>query len=190
MLIGTTSYVLDKRIIRLIEAPIWNQSQDQQFYRSILQFEEAVMVGRSIVRMTIAFVVAAGFGGLPTVVGADETGVQSQQRLLDRKDTTAVTTHGELEGVLGSRVRTRSGRDEGQFIDVLVDSSGHVKAAVIEFGGFLGIGTRKIAVEWSALLFERDGGRAVVIADVTHEQLRAAPEYKPDEPIIVRRAAD
>jgi hypothetical protein len=160
------------------------------FIRSIVQFEEAMMVGRSIVRITIAFVVAAGFSGLPTVVAADETGVQGQQRLLAREDTTAVTTHGELESVLGSRVRTRSGRDEGHFIDVLVDSSGHVQAAVIEFGGFLGIGTRKIAVEWPALVFGRDGGRVVVIADVTHEQLRTAPEYKPDDPIIVRRAAD
>ena len=55
---------------------------------------------------------------------------------------------------------------------------GKVLAAVIEFGGFLGIGTRKIAVEWSALRIEADRS-PVAILDVTREQLRLAPEYKP-----------
>jgi len=32
-----------------------------------------------------------------------------------------------------------------------------VVAAVVEFGGFLGIGTRKIAVAWSDLRFETEG---------------------------------
>jgi PRC-barrel domain len=166
---------------------MWNHLQDRQFYSVGPSIRRGgVMVGRNIVRVAIAFVVASGFSGLPTVAAADETGVQGQQRAFDRENT----TRRELESVLGSRVRTRSGRDEGHFIDVLIDSSGRVQAAVIEFGGFLGIGTRKIAVEWPALLFEHDGGRTVVIADVPHEQLRAAPEYKVDEPIVVRRAAD
>ena len=61
---------------------------------------------------------------------------------------------------------------------------------MIEFGGFLGIGTRKIAVEWSALRFENDGKQPVVIVEMTRNQLRVAPEYKPSEPAVVRRAAD
>ena len=49
------------------------------------------------------------------------------------------------------------GGGAGRIIDLLADRSGQVRAAVIEFGGFLGIGTRKIAVDWSALRFEGDG---------------------------------
>ena len=67
----------------------------------------------------------------------------------------------------------------GRIIDLLADRDGKVVAAVIEFGGFLGIGTRKIAIEWSALRIEVDKS-PVAILDVTREQLRAAPEYKPD----------
>src|SRR6266849_2785320 len=37
--------------------------------------------------------------------------------------------------------------------DVLVDRSGIVRAAVIDFGGFLGVGSRKIVVDWNALHF-------------------------------------
>jgi len=75
----------------------------------------------------------------------------------------------------------------GRIIDLLADRDGKVVAAVIEFGGFLGIGTRKIAVEWSALRIEADKS-PVAILDVTREQLRVAPEYKPDRPAAVFRA--
>ena len=41
----------------------------------------------------------------------------------------------------------------GRIVDVLVDRSGQVRAAIIDFGGFLGVGSRKIAVDWNALHF-------------------------------------
>jgi predicted O-methyltransferase YrrM len=96
----------------------------------------------------------------------------------------------QLQSVLGREVRTRVDQDVGRIIDLLADAEGRVQAAVIEFGGFLGIGTRKIAVEWSALHFEADGKQPLVIVDVTRDQLRAAPEYKPAGPAIVRKASE
>jgi hypothetical protein len=96
----------------------------------------------------------------------------------------------KLESVLGKNVRTKVEEDGGRIIDLLADRSGNVEAAVIEFGGFLGIGTRKIAVEWSALRFETDGKESAIIVDVTRDQLRGAPEWKPNEPAIVRRASN
>ena len=111
-------------------------------------------------------------------------------RPLKLKLSSATRRH-SLESVLGREVRTRVEEDVGRIIDLLADRYGHVQAAVIEFGGFLGIGTRKIAVEWSALAL-RAGRRqaAVVIVDMTRDQLRVAPEYKPSEPAIVRRASE
>ena len=41
----------------------------------------------------------------------------------------------------------------GRIVDVIVDRTGTVRAAVIDFGGFLGVGSRKIVVDWSALHF-------------------------------------
>jgi hypothetical protein len=96
----------------------------------------------------------------------------------------------QLESVLGREVRTAVEEDGGRIIDLLVDRQGQVSAAVIEFGGFLGIGTRKIAVEWSALRFEGTGKQSVILVDVTRDQLRRAPDYKPGETAVVRRAAD
>lgn len=96
--------------------------------------------------------------------------------------------HRDLESVLGRDVRTRVEEDMGRIIDLLADRNGRVQAAVIEFGGFMGIGTRKIAIEWSALRFESGGKQPQVILDMTRDQLRKAPEYKPNEPAVVRKA--
>jgi hypothetical protein len=100
---------------------------------------------------------------------------------------TSVLSQGRLDSVLGREVRTRVEEDVGRIVDILADRQSRVQAAVIEFGGFLGIGTRKIAVDWSAISFENDGKRTIVIVDLSRDQLRLAPEYKANEqPMIVR----
>src|SRR5258706_12586912 len=54
-----------------------------------------------------------------------------------------------IESVLGKDVLNAAGENLGRIVDVLVDRSGHVRAAVIDFGGFLGVGSRKIAIDWT-----------------------------------------
>ena len=92
-----------------------------------------------------------------------------------------------LSSVLGIDVRTDAERNVGRIIDLLANRDGHVEAAVIEFGGFLGMGTRKIAIDWSALHLETNDKKTVAVLDMNRDQLRAAPEYKPDEPVVVRK---
>jgi hypothetical protein len=97
----------------------------------------------------------------------------------------ALASGPKLESLLGREVSTSRDGEAGRIIDLLTNADGGVRAAVIEFGGFLGIGTRKIAVDWSALRFvAKDGGFQIVV-DVSREQLRATPEYKPGEPPVV-----
>jgi hypothetical protein len=97
-------------------------------------------------------------------------------------DLQSATTLPALESVLGKEVATLREGDGGRVIDVLIDGHGRVRAAVVEFGGFLGIGTRKVAVDWGAFRFI---GKSIWV-DVTREQLRTAVEYKATEtPFIV-----
>ena len=91
----------------------------------------------------------------------------------------------DLRSVLGIEVRTNGERNAGRIVDLLFDPNGAVEAAVIEFGGFLGIGTRKIAIEWSALRFQTAENKLVAILDIPRDQLRSAPEYKPGQPAAV-----
>jgi hypothetical protein len=96
----------------------------------------------------------------------------------------------EAHGVLGRYVRSPADEDMGRIVDVIVDRSGMVRAAVIDFGGFLGVGSRKIVVDWNALHFGRvtDKGDSITL-DLTKEQVTAAPEYKEDAPIVVLGAS-
>jgi PRC-barrel domain len=92
----------------------------------------------------------------------------------------------KLESVLGRDVSTSPEGDGGRIIDLLVDRNGTVRAAVVEFGGFLGIGTRKVAIEWSAFRFFK---RSIAV-DVSREQIRATPEYKATESTSLVRATN
>ena len=96
----------------------------------------------------------------------------------------------DAHGILGREVRSAANEDMGRIVDVIVDREGTVRAAVIDFGGFLGVGSRKIVVDWSALHF---GGvankRDSITLELTKEQVTAAPEYKEDAPVIVLGAA-
>jgi len=87
--------------------------------------------------------------------------------------------------LLGKPVRSSKGEDLGRVVDVIVDRGGVVQAAVIDFGGFLGVGTRKIAVDWHVLHFPDSGSLDKLTVDLSREQLRKAPIYKEGEPIVI-----
>jgi sporulation protein YlmC with PRC-barrel domain len=80
--------------------------------------------------------------------------------------------------ILGRKVRARDGEDLGRLVDVLADPQGRVSMAIIEFGGFLGVGNRRIAVDWSLLTFQPGDADAPVIVNVSKAKLQATPEYK------------
>jgi hypothetical protein len=96
----------------------------------------------------------------------------------------------EAHGVLGREVRSPTNEDMGRIVDVIVDRTGTVRAAVIDFGGFLGVGSRKIVVDWNALHFGRvaDKGDSITL-ELSKAQVAAAPEYKEDTSIVVLGAA-
>jgi hypothetical protein len=90
--------------------------------------------------------------------------------------------------ILGKDVLSAKGENMGRIVDVLFDEKGQPRAAVIDFGGFLGVGSRKIAIIWSALRFDLGEKKNVIALDLGRDQLKAAPEYKyteSDKPIPV-----
>jgi hypothetical protein len=80
--------------------------------------------------------------------------------------------------VLGKKVQGPKGEDLGRVVDVLADAGGRVRIAIIEFGGFLGVGNRRIAVDWSLLRFNPDDEAKPLILSVSRKKLQSAPEYK------------
>ena len=143
----------------------------------------------------IAAILAASFGALSApALYADGTNEGQPAR---RSEAAAVGESGaddtgktvlpyqDVQAVLGKEVRSSADEDMGRIVDVLVDQAGHVRAAVIDFGGFLGVGNRKVVVDWSALHFAPADQPDRISLDLTRNQVKQAPEYKPGKPVVV-----
>jgi sporulation protein YlmC with PRC-barrel domain len=110
------------------------------------------------------------------------TGDTSATTVIDKED---------VQAILGRQVLSSAGEDMGRVVDIVVDRSGQVRAAVIDFGGFLGVGNRRVAVDWAALRFSPTGSRYDRITlELTREQVNAAPEYKDGRSLVVVGVAD
>jgi hypothetical protein len=83
-------------------------------------------------------------------------------------------------GILGQKIIGPDDKELGLVVDVIVDSEGRPRAAVIDFGGFLGVGSRKIAIDWRLLKFTPSQPGRPVSLELDRAEIQAAPEYKPD----------
>jgi hypothetical protein len=90
-----------------------------------------------------------------------------------------------LGPILGRDVTSPKGEDLGRVVDVLADAQGHVRVAIIDFGGFLGVGTRRIAVDWPLLRFDQSARDKPLILSVDRQKLQSAPEYNPNKPRVL-----
>lgn len=74
-----------------------------------------------------------------------------------------------VTNLIGTNVVGTNGRDAGEVENLLLDRSGNVRAAVVEWGGFLGIGERRAAVPIEQIRFGAPNERARL--EMTREQL-------------------
>ena len=80
--------------------------------------------------------------------------------------------------VLGRDVFDTDGDNVGRLVDVLVSRDGVPLAGVIDVGGFLGVGSRRVAVAWRLLRFTPQDGELRLTMNLTHDSAAAAPEYR------------
>jgi PRC-barrel domain len=86
--------------------------------------------------------------------------------------------------LLGSKAQDLAGEDMGPVVDIVVDRAGRPRALVIDFGGFLGVGSRKIAIDWRLVHFRPENHDAPVLLHLDRAEVQAAPEFVPDvEPL-------
>jgi hypothetical protein len=91
---------------------------------------------------------------------------------------------GHTIGILGKKVWGPNGEDMGLIVDVLVDARGRARAAIVDFGGFLGVGSRKVAVDWRLLQVTPGDTPHQVSLGLGRADIQAAPEYKPGGPLV------
>lgn len=111
--------------------------------------------------------------------------------LLDRADIPVERdeTHDLIssEKVDGTVVYNRQGERLGTIHHLMVGKrDGRVRYAVMNFGGFLGVGERYHPLPWDALTYDTDLGGYTV--DLDKERLEGAPSYQRDSEPVYDRA--
>ena len=142
-------------------------------------------------RIIVAIIAVAGIVGAAASAEL-KSSAQTLAAQASGQPVPSITVIGTRQGtsILSRQVRSKADENIGRIVDVIVDRTGQVRAAVIDFGGFFGVGNRKIAVDWDALDFAADGDkRDFVKLEFTRDQIKTAPEYKDRRAAIVLGAA-
>ena len=79
---------------------------------------------------------------------------------------------------IGAKVRNAAKETVGIVEDIYLDAKGAVDTVVVSVGGFLGVGTKNVAVKWSDFKLGRDGKSLVLTTNWTKDSLKAMPDYK------------
>ncbi len=96
-------------------------------------------------------------------------------------DTSSVVISSDK--VEGTTVYNPAGEKLGSIDDLMIDKlSGQIRYAVLEFGGFLGMGTDRYPIPWNMLKYET--GKDGYVVPLDKAKLDDAPKYR-DENIPV-----
>jgi sporulation protein YlmC with PRC-barrel domain len=81
--------------------------------------------------------------------------------------------------IKGTNVKNMQGQDLGQIEDVLIDpDTGQVRFVILEVGGFLGLGSTRVAVPLSAFQITKEGNKPKWVLDADKEKLKNAPKVE------------
>jgi sporulation protein YlmC with PRC-barrel domain len=89
--------------------------------------------------------------------------------------------HLSVEALTGASVRNANNEKVGEIVDAFVDEKGQIHTVVVSVGGFLGMGSKHVAVKWSELQAKRDGNSLMVMSNWTKDSLKSMPEYKHEQ---------
>jgi sporulation protein YlmC with PRC-barrel domain len=85
--------------------------------------------------------------------------------------------------LIGMNIKNTANETIGEINELILDKSGKVVAVVVGVGGFLGIGQREVAIDYSALTVNydpnamTDAGATTVTVNATKDSLASAPAW-------------
>ena len=115
----------------------------------------------------------------PAMAPADGAMAPGDGTMMPREGYTTIEREAlTAENLTGATVAGPNGDDIAEVGDLLLTDDGQIEAMLIDFGGFLGIGQKRVAVSLDNLEFASDeGGNIILYSSFTKEQLEAQPEY-------------
>ncbi|PWC33760.1 PRC-barrel domain-containing protein [Azospirillum sp. TSO35-2] len=82
--------------------------------------------------------------------------------------------------LIGKNVYGRDNNKIGEVEDVILDGTGKAKQLVISSGGFLGIGEKQVAVDYTAANWDAQNNR-LNLAGMSRDDVKSMPEFKYDD---------
>jgi hypothetical protein len=79
------------------------------------------------------------------------------------------------EDIAGRDIVDITGADVGSISDVVVDSQGSPTLLMVDVGGFLGLGTRTVALDPATITLEQEGD---LLTSLTRDQIELLPAYE------------
>jgi hypothetical protein len=129
------------------------------------------VIALSLMVVMAAPVAAEGeVGGNPPIVAVAAAAAPGGQEV----------TSVPAQDLVGREVHNLDDQIIGEVEAVKVDEKGNVQMVVVGVGGFLGVGERHVAVDWTDIVVSSDGRKLGLNA--TREQLQGLPPYIYDEP--------
>ncbi len=129
---------------------------------------------------------ADGTMAADSTVAADGTTAAERARLtapmLERDGYTPLTMGDiSIDTLIGKTVYGANDGNVGTVEDVIVDDAGAAQEVIIDFGGFLGMGTTQVALSFDELtILTNEGNQDIrVYVDATKEQVQSMPVYTP-----------
>jgi sporulation protein YlmC with PRC-barrel domain len=111
------------------------------------------------------------------LVAANTGSVFSQETRLVKVDVSVVDKGLRTSQLKGKAVVNETGEKIGSIDDVIVGRDNNSLFAVLQVGGFLGIGSRLVAVPYNSLKID-DGGKKVMLPGASKEQLKELAEFR------------
>jgi len=117
--------------------------------------------------------------GAPTTNQATTTGTTSENASAPTMGSPVKNADGSLNAsqVIGMKVVNNADESVGKIGELVMASDGKVSGVVVDVGGFLGIGTHPVLLDWKQISLVDKAGTIEASVNATKDQLKQMPAY-------------
>jgi hypothetical protein len=126
--------------------------------------------------MTNKFLIAATLSGFTAIALPTLAVAQGAAQTITAVDVKVVATGYRTSKIVGSTVINDAKESIGKIDDLIIAQDKHIVFAVVSVGGFLGAGSKLVAVQYDQLRPTPDN-QGFVLAGATKDTLKALPEF-------------
>ncbi|WP_119304027.1 PRC-barrel domain-containing protein [Dongia deserti] len=96
------------------------------------------------------------------------------------EDTAVMNPDGTLNAskLIGLDVQSAEDKKVGDIGEVVIDKSGQIEGVVVDVGGFLGLGTHPVLLDWKDVTLTSQDGSDRAVVNLNREKLEQMPAYE------------